>query len=601
MIKRYISRPVIGGKEPYVLSGSLVDPRKFEVLAPVWTEAIADDGLFDFDPNALEENTATELVGFVAIHLDFIMFHDRLLANIRAAILVLLVLLIGFALYARRVLQNALRSISQLEEPIRELAKGNLGVKFEPAEHREISDIVDALETTATALSERDAELLELANHDNLTGLYNRRRFGEELRSNLFDIMRHGGSSALFFIDLDQFKYVNDLCGHPAGDRLIRKVADELSRSVAGNAIIARFGGDEFAALFPDADEKEAHEAASRIMTNMRRMAHIENDHVFHIHCSIGVTIATPANMHQDELIAQADKACREAKSAGRNRVRFFDATESGDGVDLEVGWINRLRSALDEDSFELRFQPINDIRSGKTTHHEVLIRARADDGSLVSPDAFLPAAVRFGMMSEIDLWVIRNAAKAYAEHVHAHPQLKFSINISANAFESEDLPRYVHDTFDEFNVPPENIVLEITESLAIRRPMHVERQIAALRALGCKLALDDFGTGYSSFSYLQQLDCDYIKIDGAFVNELLENPVDQKVIRLIADIGREAGMRTIAEYVQSAEALALLEELGVDLAQGYFVGKPKKVPQFSATPISLESRRGRRRKGRPA
>ncbi len=590
---------VIGGRDPYILSGSLVDPRKFEVLAPVWTEAITDDGLFDFDPDAPAENTATQLVGFVALHLDFIMFHDRLLANIRAAILVLLVLLIGFALYGRRVLQNALRSISQLEEPIRELAKGNLGVKFEPAEHREISDIVDALETTATALSERDAELLELANHDNLTGLFNRRRFAEELRENLFDIMRHGGSSALFFIDLDQFKYVNDLCGHPAGDRLIRKVADELSRSVAGNAVIARFGGDEFAALLPNANEKEAHEAASRIMTNMRRMAHIENEHVFHIHCSIGVTIATPANMHQDELIAQADKACREAKSAGRNRVRFFDANESGDGVDLEVGWMNRLRSALDEDSFELRFQPINDIRSGETTHHEVLIRARADDGSLVSPDAFLPAAVRFGMMSEIDLWVIRHAAKAYAEHVDAHPQLKFSINISANAFESEDLPRYVHDTFEEFNVPPENIVLEITESLAIRRPVHVERQIAALRALGCKLALDDFGTGYSSFSYLQKLDCDYIKIDGAFVAELLDNPVDQKVIRLIADIGREAGMRTIAEYVQSAEALALLEELGVDLAQGYFVGQPEEVPQFTATPITLKSRIGQRRKGR--
>ncbi len=595
------AKSVVGDENPYVLSGSLVDPRQFEVLAPVWTEAIASDGLFDFDPNAPVEHATTELVGFVAIHLDFIMFHDRLLANIRAAILVLLVLLIGFALYGRRVLQNALRSISQLEEPIRELAKGNLGVKFEPAEHREISDIVDALETTASALSERDAELLELANHDNLTGLFNRRRFGEELRTNLFDIMRHGGSSALFFIDLDQFKYVNDLCGHPAGDRLIRKVADELSRSVAGNAIVARFGGDEFAALFPGADEDEAREAAGRIMTNMRRMAHIENDHVLNVHCSIGVTIATPANMHQDELIAQADKACREAKSAGRNRVRFFDAAESGDGVDLEVGWMNRLRSALDEDAFELRFQPINDIRSGKTTHHEVLIRARADDGSLVSPDAFLPAAVRFGMMSEIDLWVIRHAAKAYAEHVSSNPQLKFSINISANAFESEDLPRYVHDTFEEFGVPAKNIVFEITESLAIRRPVHVERQIAALRALGCKLALDDFGTGYSSFSYLQKLDCDYIKIDGAFVVELLDNPVDQKVIRLIADIGHEAGMRTIAEYVQSAEALALLEELGVDMAQGYFVGRPEEVPEVKSTPITLQSRRDERRTGHSA
>ncbi len=585
---------VIGSKTPYLFNGSLVDPRQFTILAPVWTEAIAEDDLFDFDPDAAVENTTTELVGFVGIHLDFIMFHDRLLANIRAAILVLLFLLIGFALYGRHVLQNALRSISQLEEPIRELAKGNLGVKFEPAEHHEISDIVDALETTATALSERDAELLELANCDSLTGLLNRRRFGEELRANLSDIIQHGGSSALFFIDLDQFKYINDLCGHPAGDRLIRKVADELSRSVADEAVIARLGGDEFAALFPGAGEQEAREAADRIMLRMRGMAHIENEHVFHVHCSIGVTIATVANMHHDELIAQADMACREAKAAGRNRVRFFDVAEAGDGVDLEVGWMNRLRSALDEDTFELRFQPINEIHSGRTTHHEVLIRARADDGTLVSPDAFLPAAVRFGMMSEIDLWVIRHAAMAYAEHVAAHPELKLSINISANAFESEDLPSFVRNTFADFNVPPENIVLEITESLAIRRPVHVERQIASLRELGCKLALDDFGTGYSSFSYLQQLDFDYIKIDGAFVVALVDNPVDQKVIRLIADIGREAGMRTIAEYVQNAEALALLEELGVDMAQGYFVGRPTETPQFASTPISLKSRRRR-------
>ncbi|MDJ0940934.1 MAG: sensor domain-containing phosphodiesterase [Woeseiaceae bacterium] len=592
----------IGSDEPYLLSGSVIDPRQFEILAPVWTEAIADDGLFDFDPTAPERNATTELVGFVGIHLDFVLFHDRLLTNIRAAIMVLVVLLVLFALYGRWTLQKALRSISELERPIRELAKGNLDVKFQPAEHREISDIVEALETTATALSERDAELLELANHDSLTGLFNRRRFVEELRLDLTRIMNKGGTSALFFIDLDQFKYVNDLCGHPAGDRLIRKVADELSRSIPENAIVARFGGDEFAVLLRAANEVDARDSAELILTNMRRMAHIENEHVFHVHCSIGVAIASGINLHADELIAQADIACREAKSAGRNRVRFFDFDDTGESrVDKEVGWMNRLRSALDEDGFELRFQPINEIRSGQTTHHEVLIRARAEDGQLVSPDAFLPAAVRFGLMTEIDLWMIRHAAMAYAEHVTEHPDLHFSINISANAFESENLPRYVRKTFNEFGVPPKNVILEITESLAIRRPVHVERQIAALRAMGCKLALDDFGTGYSSFSYLQKIDCDYLKIDGAFVVGLLDSPVDQKVIRLIADIGREAGMKVIAEYVQNAESLALLEELGVDMAQGYFVGRPSRVPRFAPTPISLRSRYAARTSGKSA
>ena len=242
--------------------------------------------------------------------------------------MILLALLIVLPLYGRRTLQKALSSISDLQEPIKELAKGNLNVKFEPAEHREISDIVEALENTASALSERDAELRELANHDSLTGLFNRRRFAEELKAEIDDVAVMGHTSALFFIDLDQFKYVNDACGHPAGDRLIRKVADELLRSVRRDDIVARFGGDEFAILIRQIDEEHAGKSGEAILTNMRRMAHIEDEHVFHIHCSIGVTMLSEHNLVQDELINQADVACREAKSAGRNRMSFYEPSE---------------------------------------------------------------------------------------------------------------------------------------------------------------------------------------------------------------------------------------------------------------------------------
>ena len=587
-----LAASLVGAAEPYLVEGDLLDARRFEIIAPVWTESIAEDALFSFDPDTSLED-ATEFVGVVNIRLNFFAYHDRFVANIRSAILMLL-LVLGVSLWlGRRVLRKALRSFSELEQPIRELAKGNLGVEFQPAKHREISDIVEALETTASALSERDAELLDLANHDSLTGLYNRRRFAEELKQDFGRIGAEGGSSALLFIDLDQFKYINDLCGHPAGDRLIRTVADELRRCVGESAVVSRFGGDEFAVLSPGADEEEAKDLAEHILTGMRRMVHVEDERVFHIHCSIGITIASETSMNVDELVAQADYACRDAKAAGRNRYRLFTGeVELGRRVDTDVGWMNRLREALDNDGFEIRFQPINEIRTGRTTHHEVLIRIRAPDGTVVSPDAFLPAAVRFGMMSEIDLWIIRHASMAYARHIGELPNLKLAINISANAFESEDLPAYVEKTFDEFGVDPKKIVFEITESLAIRRPLHVEQQIAQLRNLGCGIALDDFGTGYSSFSYLQKLDCDYIKIDGSFVVSLLKNPVDQKVIKLIAEIGREAGMKTIAEYVQDAESLALLEELGVDMAQGFFVGRPSKVPRFAPTPITLDARR---------
>jgi diguanylate cyclase (GGDEF)-like protein len=397
------------------------------------------------------------------------------------------------------------------------------------------------------------------------------------------------------FVDLDQFKYINDACGHPAGDRLIRKVADELMRSVRRDDVVARFGGDEFAILVRRTDIHGAHSSAETILSNMRRMAHIEDEHVFHVHCSIGIAMLTGDNLHYDELINQADIACREAKSAGRNRLALYQHSEEGKKQDLaDVGWMNRLRKALDDDLFELRFQPINRIHTGETTHHEVLIRLRAEDGTLVSPDAFLPSAMRFGLMSEIDFWMIHHAAKAYAEHSVPARTLKFSINLSANAFENDNLIQHIEKSFNEFDVKTGDIILEITESLAVRHPLHVEKQISALRDMGCKFALDDFGTGYSSFGYLQKLQFDYIKIDGTFVEDLLNNPVDQKMIKLIAEIGAEAGMETIAEYVQDAESLSLLAELGVDMAQGYFVGRPSEKPGHKSTPISLDSRRSK-------
>ena len=590
------AKELIGSDQPYLLQSSLANPREFEILAPVWTESLADDGLFAFDPAVALTESRTELIGFVGMHLDFILFHDRLLDNIKVAILILLALLSVFALYGRRALRRALASFSDLQDPIQELARGNLKVKFEPAEHREISDIVEALETTASALSERDAMLMELANHDNLTGLYNRRRFMEELNVELANIAVHEHRSALFFIDLDQFKYVNDTCGHHAGDRLIRKVADELTRSIRQNDIVARFGGDEFVILHCNTDEVSSREMAERMLARMRRLAHVENERVFHIHCSIGVTMIDRAKANPDEIIAEADIACREAKSAGRNRMQFFEkSSHIVERATSDVGWMNRLRNAVDADSFELRFQPINRIDTGATTHHEVLLRLRGDDGKLLSPDAFLPSAVRFGLMSEIDLWTIRHSAEAYAEYIEESPQLRLSINLSANAFESDNLADYVASVFAEHRVPANRIIFEITESLAVRRPRHVELQIDALREMGCKLALDDFGTGYSSFSYLQKLHFDFIKIDGSFVHDILNNPVDQKMIKLIAEVGREANMRTVAEYVQDAESLELLGELGVDLAQGFFVGRPARRPLYKSTPISLSSRRNRR------
>jgi len=588
---------LVGAARPFIMGRSLLDIQAFEILAPIWTASIANDGLFDFDPFAEESEATTELVGFVRLELNFAEYHQNLLNNIKIAILILLVLLVASGFLGRMSLRRALRAISDLQMPIAELAKGNLAVEFKPAAHREISEIVQALETTATALGERDARLLRLANHDPLTGLFNRRRFSEELDRELRLASRSRARGALFFVDLDQFKYINDTCGHPAGDRLIKKVADRLMRSVGENGVVARFGGDEFAILAPGVSKREAAEMAEAILEDMRQLSHVEDENVIHVHCSVGMTMIKGGEATHDDLIAQADIACREAKARGRNRAEFYKVSRrEADQMAADVGWMRKLREAIDGDAFMLRFQPVVDIASGETSHHEVLVRLRMDDGQIIGPDMFLPAAIRFGLMAEIDAWMVDHAIEAYAHYSQDEPDLRFAINLSSNAFETENLSLYVASCLEKYNVKPDRVMFEITESLAVRHLTHVEKQISALREMGCEVALDDFGKGYSSLGYLQQLSVDYIKIDGSFIRNLVKNPVDQKMVRLIAEIGREAGMKTIAEYVQSAPAFSMLAELGVDFAQGFYVGKPAAVPRRRTLPVLLATKRRRLR-----
>jgi len=580
---------LIGAEAPYLIETSFLSARAFDIFAPVWTESIPGDGLFSFDISADTPGKQTDLIGFVGLQLDFSLFHNQLLTNIKIAISILLVLLIVSGFIGRHFLARALRAISDLQQPIAELAKGNLTVEFKPAEHREISEIVEALETTASALGERDARLLRLANHDGLTGLFNRRRLVEELKKEIDNVTVNQTSSAMLFIDLDQFKYVNDTCGHPAGDRLIRKVADQLTETVGHKGIVARFGGDEFAVLVNDARRHDAKKMADKVLEDMRRLAHIESDKVFHVHCSIGITMINSDKFDHDEVIAQADIACREAKESGRNRLQFYNMSKrEAEKIVADVGWVSKLREGLDHDLFALRFQPIVQIATGRITHHEVLLRLQGENGKVISPDAFLPAAVRFGLMGEIDSWLVEHAIAVLADYRKEQPGLRFSLNLSANAFEMDDLTGFIRTHLEKNQVPASAVIFEITESLAVRHLSHVEQQIASLRRLGCELALDDFGTGYSSFSYLQRLAVDYIKIDGCFVRDLVDNPVDQKMIRLIGEIGQEAGMKTIAEYVQGGPTLALLADLGIDMAQGYFIGRPTSVPTTKSMPIPI-------------
>jgi diguanylate cyclase (GGDEF)-like protein len=591
----------VGSDIPYLVNSNTFSSHTFEIFAPIWTESIGGDDLFNFDPAAGHATGTRKLAGFVRLELDFSFFHARLVTNIKVATSVLLLLLIVSGLIGRRRLRSALTAISDLQEPIAELAKGNLSVRFKPAKHREISEIVEALESTASALGERNEKLSRLANHDVLTGLYNRRRFVEELRKEVQNVSRHNGEAALLFVDLDQFKYVNDTCGHPAGDRMIRKVADQLQRCVGKNGTVGRFGGDEFTVLATNVTRASAQSLAESILEDLRKVAHVEDDNVFHVHCSIGIAMIDSDQFDHDDLISHADMACREAKASGRNRLAFHDMTEAdAERMAADVNWVSKLREAIDNNLLMLRYQPIVCIATGETSSHEVLLRMKSDRGGMISPDAFLPAAVRFGLMAEIDTWLIEAAIAELARYRKDAPDLRFSLNLSANAFEAENLTEFVRSRLARHDVPPDCVTFEITESLAMRHLNHVEKQIAALRQLGCEVSLDDFGTGYSSFSYLQKLPVDYIKIDGSFIRDLVRNPVDQKMVRMIGEIGRAAGMKTVAEYVQSGSAFTLLGELGIDFAQGFYIGRPTVTPIRKTMPVPIippKQKKGRKEK----
>jgi diguanylate cyclase (GGDEF)-like protein len=567
----------------------------FIIQSVLWTEQFSGDGLLGLDSDLGQAETRT--IGFLELQLDFSTHFEQITASVRLASIVLFCVVIALVLVSNRILTRSLRSLSRLQAPIKRLAQGELDVNFPETQHKEIASIIDTLKSTAETLRERDARLTRLANHDALTGLFNRYRFVAELDRELQRVDRVSQQSAVLFIDLDQFKYVNDTCGHPAGDNLLISAAELLRRCVRETDCIARFGGDEFAILLRNVSRSEAKQIASEINNRMRNFAHVEEDDAFQLQCSIGVTLFKSARRTSDELLAHADLACHEAKRRGRNRVEFFKiSAKDAEQMKEDVSWTRRIKQALIDDLFVLHYQPIVHIASGKATHYEVLLRLQLPDGKIISPGEFLPAAERFGLMPDIDQWVIGHAIESLAIHRRENPDLRFTINLSAPAFEMPDLHLKVREVLKRHDVPGEALVFEITEQVAIRNFEDAEKQLHELKEMGCGVAIDDFGTGYSSFSHLKRFRFDYLKIDGSFVEELASSPLDQTMVRLFADIGTGLGVRTVAEFVTDAQTYSLLASYGIDYAQGFHIGRPAALPESSgvAIPIATHPRRQR-------
>ncbi len=429
------------------------------------------------------------------------------------------------------------------------------------------------------------SQLRHLADYDALTGLLNRRRFEEELSRQVAYAGRYGSAGAVLVLDLDDFKYVNDMLGHHAGDALIRSVANLLRDRMRKSDTIARLGGDEFAILLPRADPEGACLVAENLLETIRRHRAVFRGQRVRITTSIGIAVISgTAAGSGEELLGQADSAMYEAKEAGRDRVSMYSHPEEPTAaVSIGVSWPERIRRAVDENLFALYAQPILDLASNEISQYELLLRAIGDRGEVIPPTAFLPAAERFGLVREIDAWVTRRAIRLIEAHRHAGRELRLEVNLSGRTIGDASLPRMIESELEGTGIDPSSLIFEVTETAAISNMEEAREFASALTALGCQFALDDFGAGFGSFYYLKYLPLDYLKIDGDFIANLARSDTDQSVVRAIVDLSRSLGKRTIAEFVANPETVSLLREYGVDYAQGFFVGHPQPVSEMWA------------------
>ena len=418
------------------------------------------------------------------------------------------------------------------------------------------------------------------SSHDSLTGLLNRRQFETKLQQALDLAHSEDQRHALFYMDLDQFKLINDGYGHTAGDQLLKELSALMQINLAEGDSLARLGGDEFGIILENCNMEKARRAAKSMCRAVRDYRFVWENKPFEIGVSIGLVPVTSQWNDIAEIMRVADSACYVAKEKGRNRVHVYTARDVAlRQRDGEIRWIQRIRHALKEGQFRLYCQNIVPLGpdSNGTTHFEVLLRMLDDSGNVIRPAAFIAAAERYHLMPEVDRWVVANTLELLGKRV-ARGELKgiFSINISGQSLDDEAFMGFVVDQIDNSEVPPESLCFEITETAAASSLDVVKRFMSILRGMGCKFALDDFGRGISSFAYLKSLEVDFLKIDGLFVKDLAVDKVGHAMVESINNIGHIMGVETIAEFVETEEVLAKLMELGVDHVQGYQLGRPR-------------------------
>lgn len=424
-------------------------------------------------------------------------------------------------------------------------------------------------------------ELLSFqAGHDALTGLINRREFERRAERLLSTIQQDKDEHALCFMDLDQFKIVNDTCGHIAGDELLRQLSIVLQHEVRKRDTLARLGGDEFGVLMEHCSLEHAHRVATTLQKAIQDFQFTWEGNSFKIGVSIGLVSITEVVADLTELLKQADAACYMAKDLGRNCIHVYQSEDENMAQRHgEMQWVTRIQKVLKEDRFCLYAQAIAPLDNSQDRHYEILVRMIDEQGDIIPPGAFLPAAERYNLIEQIDRWVIENTFKTLVDNPVFLRQINFiSINLSGQSLTKHDFLYFIMSQLDSSGLDGDKICFEITETAAIANLSTAIKFIATLNELGCRFALDDFGSGLSSFGYLKNFPVDYLKIDGMFVRDIVDDPIDHAMVKSINDIGHVMGMQTIAEFVENDEIKGMLREIGVNYAQGYGIAKPQSI-----------------------
>jgi len=445
----------------------------------------------------------------------------------------------------------------------------------------EIDEQGNVVQITGTArdISDQKAyekQLTYQAEHDVLTGLYNRRYFMHELERVISLLPRQDLHCAVLYIDLDQFKPINDTLGHDAGDRLLIEVSNMLTGNSRQGELLARYGGDEFTMLLYNVNQQTVITAAENFRLLFEKYRFVDSGQSFNIHCSIGAALVTPQTNSADEVLTQADHACNVAKACGRNQVILHDPSDKDISRAAEdTGWATRVSDMIENNRLILTFQPVIDVIHNNITQYEVLIRMPTDGGETISPGGFLPATERFGLIHKLDNWVIEHAIARLARMKQAGQSCHFAINLSAKAHEDARLADFVYKRLSDNGVPPEWLTFELNESRVISKLSDNQRMIQELTQLGCQFALDSFGSGMQTFHTIKVLKINSVKIDGDLIRGITSSGVDLAMVRSIHDIAHELRLTTVAKFVEDEATLKCIQDIGIDQAQGHYIGMP--------------------------